>query len=296
MIALTGGTLVEIGGRRVRRADLVLDGDVIHSVGEAPAHVQRIDCAGALVLPGMVCAHTHLYSALARGMPPPQAAPRSFVEILERVWWKLDRALDAEAIQVSALVGAVEAARAGTSTLFDHHASPACIDGSLDLVGDALERVGLRGVLCYEVTDRGGADEAQAGLHENDRFLRGLTSLVYSDPSVRTIGGAPLARRQRPLLRGMVGAHAGFTLGHATTVALADVAVRRDAGVHIHVAEDAVDAAHVVPAREASIVEWLDAYRLLGPRALLTHCVHVDEEGAARIVSSGAHVAHNPRS
>ncbi len=297
MLALTGGTVVELRPRRVRRADLVLDGDLIHAVGaDLPPSAHRLDCTGAIILPGLVCAHTHLYSALARGMPPPSLPPENFVQILERVWWKLDRALDEEAIEVSALVGAVEAARAGVATLFDHHASPSVIDGSLDLVAGAVERVGLRGVFCYEVSDRGGPDEARAGLHENDRFLRGLSALVHSDPSLRTSAGAPVARRHRPLVRGMVGAHAGFTLGHETAVALADLAVRRDAGVHIHVAEDAADATHVVPAREASIVEWLDAYRLLGPRSLLAHCVHVDDAGAARIAAARAHVAHNPRS
>src|SRR5258707_11047048 len=125
MLALTGGTLVELRPRRVRRADLLLDGDRVRAVGGAiPDGARAIDCAGALVLPGLVCAHTHLYSALARGMPPPSVAPATFSEILERVWWRLDRALDAEAIEVSALVGAVEAARAGATTLFDHHASP----------------------------------------------------------------------------------------------------------------------------------------------------------------------------
>jgi putative selenium metabolism protein SsnA len=281
MLALTGATLIELKPRRVRRADLLVDGALIAQIGGAlPPGTPTLDAAGAVVMPGFVCAHTHLYSALARGMPPPSVAPASFVEILERVWWRLDRALDAEAIEVSALVGAAGAARAGATTLIDHHASPSLIDGSLDLVGGALSQVGLRGALCYEVSDRGGVDEAKAGVAENDRLL----SLLARAPE------------ERPLLRGLVGAHAGFTLGHATTVALADVAIRHDAGVHIHVAEDAVDARHVVPAREASIVDWLDQYRLLGPRSLLAHCVHVDDAGAERIAAAGAFVAHNPRS
>jgi putative selenium metabolism protein SsnA len=284
VIALCGATLCELKPARVRRATLILDGAAIAEVrdGEPPPGAERIDCAGALVLPGLVCGHTHLYSALARGMPPPEVAPANFTEILERVWWRLDRALDDEAVEVSALWGAVEAARAGVTTVVDHHASPAAIDGSLDRVGGALERVGLRGILCYEVTDRGGADGARAGIRESERFLQSLG---------RRPGDA-----LRPLLRGMVGAHAGFTLGHDSAVQLADLAQRRRAGIHIHVAEDACDARHLLPGREGSIVDWLDAYRLLGPRALLAHCVHVDDEGAARIVAAGAHVAHNPRS
>src|SRR6185312_5775941 len=163
-----------------------------------------------LTIPGFVCAHTHLYSALARGMPAPAETPRNFVEILERVWWRLDRAR------------AAEAAKAGCTTLVDHHASPGrggnAVDGSLDLVAAAVAEVGLRAVVCYEVTDRNGPDEARAGVRENDRFLARV-------------------RREPPrLVRAMVGAHAAFTLSDATAEALADVARRHRAGVHIHVA------------------------------------------------------------
>lgn len=281
-----GGTLVELGARRVRRGDLLVEGERVRAAlapGAVPPGldgraIETIDCAGKVVMPGLVLGHTHLYSALALGMPPPAAAPANFLQILERVWWKLDRALDEETVALSARVGAIAAARAGVTTLFDHHASPSVTPGSLDLVGAAVEAVGLRGVLCYETSDRGGPAEAKRGLDENDRFLGAVR------------GG------RRPLLRGMVGAHAGFTLGHDTTVALADLCVRHDVGVHVHVAEDALDATHLVPAHDAPIDEWLAAYRLLGPRALLAHGVHVSDAGAARIAAAGAFVAHNPRS
>ncbi|HEX9101976.1 MAG TPA: amidohydrolase family protein, partial [Polyangia bacterium] len=231
-----------------------------------------------LTLPGFVCAHTHLYSSLARGMPQPAEAPRNFVEILERIWWRLDRALDAEAIELSALVGAIEAAHAGCTTLVDHHASPgrggSAVDGSLDLVAGAIAQVGLRGVVCYEVTDRNGPDEARAGVRENDRFLGRV-------------------RREPPrLVRAMVGAHAAFTLSDDTAAAIADVANRHRAGVHIHVAEDAVDQRK----DGHSTVAWLQSRGLVDDRSLLVHCVHVDEADVARIRDAGAWVVHNPRS
>lgn len=233
---------------------------------------------GRLTLPGFVCAHTHLYSALARGMPPPAEAPRTFVEILERVWWRLDRALDAEAVELSALVGAIEAAHAGCTTLVDHHASPgrggSAVDGSLDLVAGAIAQVGLRGVVAYEVTDRNGPDEARAGVRENDRFLTRI-------------------RREPPrLVRALVGAHAAFTLSDATAEAIADVAARHAAGVHLHLAEDAVDARK----DGAPTVDWLAARGLLDARTLLAHAVHVDEAGAQRLRAAGAWVVHNARS
>jgi putative selenium metabolism protein SsnA len=231
-----------------------------------------------LTLPGFVCAHTHLYSSLARGMPAPAEPPRNFVEILERVWWRLDRALDPEAVELSALIGAIEAAKAGCTTLVDHHASPGrgggAVDGSLDLVAGAIAQVGVRGIVCYEVTDRNGADEARAGVRENERFL------------------ARVRKEPPQLIRAMVGAHAAFTLSDATAEAIADVAHRHRAGVHIHVAEDAVD-------REKdghSTVAWLQARGLVGEQSLLVHCVHVSEADVARIRDAGAWVAHNPRS
>jgi len=231
-----------------------------------------------LTLPGFVCAHTHLYSSLARGMPAPAEAPRNFREILERVWWRLDRALDAETVEVSALVGAIEAAKAGCTTLVDHHASPGrhggAVDGSLDLVAGAIAQVGLRGIVCYEVTDRNGADEARAGVRENDRFLQRI-------------------RAEPPhLIRAMVGAHAAFTLSDGTAEAIAEVARRHRAGVHIHVAEDAVDRQK----DGRSTVSWLQARGLLDERTLLSHCVHVDDADVARIRDAGASVVHNPRS
>ncbi len=268
-------TLLELSTARLRRAVVLIEeGKIAALDAKAPADAETLDCSGLVLMPGFVCAHTHLYSALARGMPAPHDPPQSFSQILERVWWKLDRALDDEAVEVSALVGALDALRSGTTTLVDHHASPGAIDGSLDRVGAALEQVGLRGVLCYETSDRGGADEARAGLRENDRFL------------------GTLAKKPRALLRGMAGAHAAFTLSDKTAESLADVAARHSAGVHIHVAEDSIDSEK----DGRAVIDWLAMRGLLGPRSLLAHAIHVSDADAARLVASGAHVVHNPRS
>src|SRR5215216_5920215 len=155
-----GATLITLDPVSVERDDLRINGETVRERGaqlEPIAGEEVIALDRKLVLPGMVCAHTHLYSALARGMPPPPRAPLNFKEILELIWWRLDRALDEETIYWSAMAGAMDAARAGTTCLFDHHASPAHITGSLQIVSEAIEKVGLRGVLCYEVTDRGGS-------------------------------------------------------------------------------------------------------------------------------------------
>lgn len=169
------------------------------------------------VTPGLVCAHHHLYSALARGMPAPPRTPRSFPEILEQVWWRLDMALDLEMIRWSAMLGALEALESGTTAIVDHHESPHAIEGSLDVVAQACAEVGVRSVLAYGVTDRHGADGARRGLAENERFLRA--------------GG-----------RGLVGVHAAFTCSDESLQAAAGLAQDLGVGVHVHVCEDVVDA------------------------------------------------------
>ncbi len=219
-VALCGGTVVvALDPPEVLMCDVVLAGERVVALGTAPSGVRRHDCRGTLVVPGNVCAHHHLYSALSRGMPFGLSAPRNFTEILQRVWWRLDRALDEASVRASALRGGLDALLAGTTTIVDHHASPNFIDGSLDVIADALAELGVRSVLCYEVTDRDGPERAAAGVAENRRFLA----------------------HPRRLARGMMGAHASFTLSDETLAACADAARAAGAGVHIHVAEDAAD-------------------------------------------------------
>ena len=192
--------------------------------------------------PGLVCAHHHLYSALARGMPAPPRTPGSFGEILEQVWWRLDVALDDEMVYWSAKLGALEALERGTTAIIDHHASPSAIEGSLTLIADACAEVGVRVACAYEVTDRHGPDGTRRGLEENRRFL--------------SEGG-----------RGWVGAHACFTLSEETLDEVCGLAEDLGVGVHIHVAEG---------------IEDPDAGRRLESRSrkdwLLAHCVHLDRD------------------
>jgi putative selenium metabolism protein SsnA len=266
---------VRIDAGRVTSLDPALLG-AAHDGGATSDEV--LDAAGCLVMPGLVCAHTHAYSALARGMPYRLAPPRDFVETLRRVWWRLDRALDEPSIRSSARVAAIEALRAGTTTLVDHHASPRAIDGCLDIVAEAFAEVGIRSVLAYEVTDRDGPGRAAAGVAENDRFLERVRS-----------GRLPLARA-------LVGAHASFTLAPATLQACIDVARRHAVGLHIHVAEDAADERDAETRFGVRVVQRLADAGGLTDRALLAHAVHLDEVEAALVRGSGATVVVNARS
>lgn len=185
--------------------------------------------------PGMVCAHHHLYSSLARGMPAPPRTPTAFGEILELVWWRLDQALDLDMIRWSAMLGALEALEQGTTAIVDHHESPGAIEGSLSVVADACAEVGVRVVCAYGVTDRHGTDGARRGLEENRRFL--------------AAGG-----------RGLVGVHAAFTCSDETLEGAAGLAADLGVGVHIHVCEGTQDVD--APTRLAALTrgDWLLAH------------------------------------
>jgi putative selenium metabolism protein SsnA len=276
-LVIAGATIVTaLDPPSVVTGDLLVRGGRIAEVGATvpPGRAARLDATRCVVVPGNVCAHHHLYSALARGMPYRLEPPGDFVQVLQRIWWRLDRALDEDAVWLSAWSGGADAVLAGTTTIVDHHASPEAIDGSLDRVAEALGQVGVRSVLCYEVTDRDGLERAGAGIEENRRFLK---------------GGFPLAL-------GMVGAHASFTLSEETLMRCGELARDADVGIHVHVAEDGADERDAQARFGTRVVERLAAAGALDARSLLAHCVHVDEREAELIRDSGAWVAHNPRS
>ncbi|MGH2447475.1 MAG: amidohydrolase family protein [Chloroflexota bacterium] len=274
-LALTNGTLASLTPSMVESGTILIEDGRITAVGTPDLDgADVVDCSGKIVMPGNVCAHTHLYSALARGMPAPRRTPHNFLEILQLVWWRLDRALDDNSIRSSALVGAMDAVRSGTTTLFDHHASPNSIDGSLDLLADALEDVGCRGVVCYEVTDRGGKGRRDAGLAENARFLRA----------------------QRELIKGMVGAHASFTLDDDSLDLLAEMAVQHQCGVHIHVAEDNCDEVDSLQRSRNRAALRLAGHGILGKDGIAAHGVWLDDEELSTVRGSGSWLVHNCRS
>ena len=283
---ITNGTLVTYGDENQiisNGAVLIQDGRIAE-IGQAAAlemdhpTVERLDAAGQLVMPGNICAHTHFYGAFARGMAIPGAPPRDFPDILERLWWQLDRALTLEDVHYSALVCLVDAIKHGTTTLIDHHASPNAISGSLAQIARAVEMAGVRTGLCYEVSDRNGPQGALDAISENVEMLR------------RTSTGAD------SLLGATFGLHASLSLSDETLADCLAAAQEFNTGFHIHVAEHEADEYDSLEKHGQRVVDRLAMAGILGPRSIVAHAVHVDTSEMLLLRDTGAWVTHQPRS
>ena len=259
---------------------------------------ERWDAAGQLVLPASSCAHTHFYGAFARGMAVPGEPAANFPQILERLWWRLDKVLTLEDVRYSALVCLVDAIRHGTTTLIDHHASPNAIEGSLDVIAETVQEAGLRACLCYEVTDRDGPERARAGIAENVRFAKSQISNPKSQ------------------IAASFGLHASLTLSDETLADCVTAATSLSSpplagappsspplggkegglGFHIHVAEDKSDQEDSLHKSGKRVVHRLHDAGILGPRSIAAHCVHVDQGEIEILAQTGTWVTHQPRS
>jgi putative selenium metabolism protein SsnA len=240
---------------------------------------ETLDAHSQYVMPGNICAHTHFYSAYARGLAIPGPAPKDFPEILQKLWWPLDLALDPESVKYSTLVSLIDAVKHGTTTLIDHHASPNAIDGSLDMISQAVEQSGLRAVLCYEVTDRNGMDGAQAGIRENVRFIE----------------RAQQGRVAEGRVAATFGLHASLTLSDETLDACRS-AVPDGTGFHIHVAEHEADEYDSLAKSGTRVIDRLHRAGILGENTIVAHAIHVDAREVELLHESGTWVTHQPRS
>lgn len=230
-----------------------------------------LDCKGKYVTKSFAVGHHHAYSALSRGMPAPRKNPENFLEILQYIWWNLDKALDKEMLEASALATALACAKSGSSFVIDHHASPNYIIGSLKLMAQAFEKVGLNHLLCYEISDRDGMDKAQQGLEETEAYLQNH--------------------------QGLVGLHASFTVGKDTLTKAADLMRKYNSGVHIHVAEDGLDQKQCEEQYGQRVLERLKTYGVLdSSKSILGHCLHLSKKEREIIKNSEAFVVQNMES
>jgi putative selenium metabolism protein SsnA len=282
---ITHGLIATLGKSRVipDGALMVEDGKITEigatrELKEKYPSAEELDANGMLVLPGAICAHTHFYGAFARGLYIPGSPASNFVEILQKLWWRLDLALDDEGTRLSTLVCLIDAIRHGTTTLMDHHASPNAIEGSLDIIAEAVKRSGLRACLCYEVTDRNGDEGAKAGIAENVRFVMALR------------------RNPNPYLKAMFGLHAAFTVSERTLEHCVAEAQMLDVGFHTHLAEDAADESDSLRKYEMRIARRFLQRGVLGQKTICAHGVHLDDNELRMLAETGTKLTHQPRS
>src|SRR6266571_508840 len=285
------GTVVTLGSdnQLIEQGAVLVQGSRIGAIGSDTAlrrqypDAQYVDANAGLIMPGFLCTHTHFYGAFARGMAIPGEPPRNFPEILERLWWRLDKLLTLEDTRASAEMFLADAIRNGTTCVVDHHASPNAIEGSLDVIAAAVEQAGIRACLAYEVSDRDGPAVIDGGIRENERFIRSLR-----------------AERKQQAEAGMIaasyGLHASFTLSPATLERCAAGGADLGVGFHIHVAEDSSDENDSMTRYGMRVVDRLEANHILGPRSIAAHCVRVNSIEMGRLAETHTNSVHNPRS
>ena len=239
------------------------------------------DVGGNVIMPGLTNAHTHIYSAMARGMFLRNAkVNRNFNEVLENLWWKLDRALTLDDVRYSAYHTYMEGIRFGVTTVFDHHAGfrPGAALGSLEELAQVANELGVRTSLCFEVSDRNGPERSRESVEENIRCIKAIQA------------------ENNPLLGAMFGLHASFTVAEDTMAQVAEAGHALGVGFHVHTAEGLADAVHCRATYGKPIVRRFYDHGLLGKKSIAVHCVHIDDEEIALLRETGTAVVHNPES
>ncbi len=286
MLLVGNGTVITLGSdcRVIDSGAVLLDKSQIVAIGSTQElktqypDVEFMDCKGKLIMPGFLNVHMHTYSTFARGIALKDEPPENFVQILERLWWRLDKSLALEDVYYSALIPFIDSVKNGTTAILDHHASPFTIEGSLEQIGRAASEVGVRVNTCYEVSDRDGEDRALAGIKENEEFIK---KCQHEDSQ---------------MLGATFGMHACFTIGEKTMEKCAQAAKDLGVGVHIHAAESKADVDFNVNEYGLRVIERLNKHGVLGPKTMASHCVHVNEKEMELLAETKTNVAHNPQS
>jgi putative selenium metabolism protein SsnA len=282
-ILIKNGTVVTLGANNKVLKDhaVLIRDDKIEKIAPQSEftgnYEEVVDASGKLVMPGFICGHMHFYSSFARGLGKAEPAA-SFSEVLENLWWRLDKKLSIEDSKYSALVAMVDGIKHGTTTFLDHHASPYAVRGSLMAIADAVKEAGVRASLCYEVSDRDGDKIAQEGIDENIDFIKWAQ------------------KEGNGQLHGLFGMHAQFTIGDKTMEKSVEAAKAVGAGFHIHTAEAKSDQDHCEKEHGMRVVERLHKFGVTGPQTICAHCVHVNDKELQILKDTDTNVVHNPQS
>ncbi|MHB1406265.1 MAG: putative aminohydrolase SsnA [Desulfitobacteriaceae bacterium] len=286
MLLIGNGTVLTLGqdNKVIAQGAVLIEGAKIQEIGDSAElrerfpQAQFIDARGHLIMPGMINTHMHLYSTFARGMDAKSKPPKSFRDILEGLWWKLDKQLSLEDVYYSALGPLIECIKTGTTTIIDHHASPYAVTGSLNTMAKAAEEIGVRAAFCYEVSERDGDKITEEGIKENADFI------------------STCASQANPMTAGLFGLHASLTLSDRALTQCREAAQTSGGGFHVHVAEGIEDLEDSLAKSGLRVVERLNKFGILGPKTIAAHCVHVNDAEIGILKETGTQVVHNPES
>lgn len=268
----------------INNGAIVIKDNIIVEVGGYNAlkskynNYEFVDAKGKVIMPGIINNHHHIYSAFARGMDNKEAPSNNFVEILERLWWKMDKKLTLEDTKYSAYTTYIDCIKNGVTTVFDHHASPYSITDSLFTIGDVAKELGMRTTLCYEVSDRDGVDITNEGIYENVNFIK------YAN------------KDDSDMIKGLFGLHASFTLSNNTLEKCAKEMEGLNTGYHVHAAEGIADLHDTLKVSGKRVIERLNDYNILGNKTLAVHCIHINNSEMDLLKSTNTNVINNPES
>jgi cytosine/adenosine deaminase-related metal-dependent hydrolase len=282
-LLVRGGVAVTMDKRRRVIEDAgvaVVDGKIVaagplQDVSKGFGADEVIDASGCIVMPGLICSHTHLYGIALRGSALNIEPPSDFLQILQRVWWPVDEKLTNDDAYATTLAAGIESLMNGTTCYADTYSAPNAIEGSLDQIAKASNEVGIRGIISFEATERRSAYEGTRGLKENLRFIE---------------------KKDKGRTMGMISLHASFTVSDDLIARGVEASQRHRVPLTIHVSEGPNDGYHNMERYGKRSVERLQKVGLLSPRAVLAHCVHLDEREIELIARSSASVAYNPMS
>lgn len=263
---------------------VVIENGVVKEIGgfnklkEKYPTAEFIDAKGKVIMPGFINSHMHIYSAFARGMASKGPAPRNFGDILEGLWWKLDKCLTLEDTKYSAYTTLIDCLKNGVTTVFDHHASPFSVEGSLFTIADVSKELGVRTSLCYETSDRDGEEIMKQGIKENVEFIKYANTV------------------EQDMVKGMFGMHASFTLSDSSMEKCAVAMEGLNAGYHIHAAEGIEDLEDSLKNHGKRVVERLNDFKILGKESIAVHCIHINDHEMEILRKTETNVVHNPES
>lgn len=265
-------------GAVVLKDNLIIEVGDFNDLKNKYKDFEFIDAKGKVIMPGLINTHHHIYSAFARGMDNKEEPAQDFNEILERLWWKLDKKLTLEQTKYSAYATYIDCIKNGVTTVFDHHASPMSIKNSLFTIAEVAKELGIRTSLCYEVSDRDGIDKVNEGINENVNFIK------YAN------------KDESDMIKGLFGLHASFTLSDSALEKCVKEIEGLNSGFHIHVAEGISDLQHSLKYSGKRVVERLYDFGVLGEKTLAIHCVHINNREMDIIKSTKTNVVNNPES